>query len=66
MSASYDPLFYPAYEDIVLDEEEILKISQTRMDELVQSLAVDENIELYNKVTVGIPKTEIVEIAEQQ
>ena len=66
MSASYDPLFYPAYEDIALDEEEILKISRTRMDELVQSLAVDENIELYNKVIVGIPKTEIVEMAEQQ
>ncbi len=65
MSASYDPLFYPAYEDIALDEEEILKISHSRMDELIQSLPVSDNIELLNKVMVGVPKTEIVELAEQ-
>lgn len=65
MSASYDPLFYPAYEDMVIDEEEILKISESRMDDLIKSLNIDDNIELEHKVIMGIPKTEVVELAEQ-
>ncbi len=65
MSTSYDPLFYPAYEDIVVDEEEILKISKSRMQELIASLTVGDNIKLSSKVITGVAKTEIIEQAEQ-
>ncbi len=65
MSASYDPLFYPSYEDIAVDEEEIIKISESRMQELIESLAAGENVKLSSKVISGVPKTEIIELAEQ-
>jgi len=65
MSTSYDPLFYPSMEELAVDEEEILKLSQTKMNDLINALDVPGDINLNNKVLPGIPKTEIVRLAEE-
>lgn len=66
VSVAYDPMFYPAFEDLSVSEDELLKQSRKRMTNLINELDIQANIQLESDVISGIPKTEIIRIAEQQ
>jgi len=66
MNTSYDPLFYPSLEELAVDEEEILKVSKNKMNDLISSLDVADGIELQSEVLAGIPKTEIIRLANEK
>lgn len=65
MSTTYDPLFYPSLEELAVDEEEVLKISTKKMNELISNLDVPKGTPLNSEVLAGIPKVEIIRLAEQ-
>ena len=67
----YDPLYYPGVENIVADENELLEIAKERMQKLLTDLAEsmkDRNVreQCSLEVLVGIPKTEILRLADEK
>ena len=73
----YDPIYYPGVENLVIDESELLEIAQGRMEKLLSELAelfekrknADNRKTLLEhckiEVLVGIPKTEILRLADE-
>jgi universal stress protein A len=66
----YDPLYYPGVENLVIDENELLEIAQDRMNKLLIGLADKltdrQGVEhCTTEVLVGIPKTEILRLADE-
>ncbi len=66
----YDPLYYPGVENLLIDEKELLQIAQQRMDKLLADLsagnAQGQSIgHCSTEVVVGIPKTEILRLADE-
>ena len=66
VSVAYEPMFYPAFEDLSRNEEELIKISKEKMADLISTLDVKENIQIESDVISGIPKTEILRLAEEK
>ena len=66
VNMAYDPMFYPAFEDLSKNEEELIKLSKEKMADLIKTLDVKENIHLESDIISGIPKTEILRLAEEQ
>lgn len=66
VSSDYDPLFYPTFEQLAINEDEILKIAQNKMDDLLKSLIIGKSINLENKIVTGSPKTEVIRLATQK
>lgn len=66
MSTSYDPLFYPSFEELAIDEEELIKLAKEKMAGLIKELNVKEGISFDHNVVSGIPKSEILRLAEEK
>ena len=66
VSVAYDPMFYPAFEDLSVSEEELLKQAGKRMEKLTAELDIPANIHFKSDVISGIPKSEIIRLAEEQ
>ncbi len=66
VNVAYDPMFYPVFEDLGKNEEELIKISKEKMLGLIAKLEVEENIQVKSDVISGIPKTEILRLSEEQ
>ena len=66
MSTSYDPLFYPSFEELAINEEELIKLAKEKMLNLIKELDVKEGLCLEHDVVSGIPKTEILRLAEEK
>jgi len=66
VNAAYDPMFSPAFEDLSKNEEELLKLSREKMAALIKALDVKQNIHLESDIISGIPKTEILRLAEEK
>ena len=66
VNAAYDPMFYPAFEDLSKNEEELIKLSKEKMADLIKALDVKDNVHLESDIISGIPKTEILRLAEEQ
>ncbi len=66
VNVAYDPMFYPVFEDLGKNEEELIKISKEKMLGLIAKLEVEGNIQIKSDVISGIPKTEILRLSEEQ
>ena len=66
MSTSYDPLFYPSFEELGIDEEELKKVADKKMLSLIKELALEEGRSLSHEIVSGVPKTEILCLAEEK
>lgn len=66
ISVAYEPMFYPAFEDISQNEEELIKLSKTKMADLIKGLKTAENVRIESDVISGIPKAEILRLAEEK
>ncbi len=73
MSIAYDPLFYPAYDELAINEEELIKRAREKMVGLIKELDMKDGsagtrdkTSLEYEVVSGIPKTEILRIAEEK
>lgn len=70
LNTLYDPLYYPGVENLVIDENELLKTAQGRMDKLLIELADRAGdgqgaSHCTTEVVPGIPKTEILRLADE-
>jgi len=66
ISVAYEPMFYPAFEDISQNEEELIKLGKTKMADLIKGLKTAENVRIESDVISGIPKAEILRLAEEK
>ena len=66
VNMAYDPMFYPAFEDLSKNEEELIKLSKEKMADLIKALDVKDNVHLESDIISGIPKTEILRLAEEK
>lgn len=66
MSTSYDPLFYPSVEELSVDEDELIKLAKEKMSDLIKELQEKDLPALDHEVVSGIPKTEILRLAEDR
>ena len=66
IDAAYDPMFYPAFEDFSENEEALIKLSKEKMADLIKQLDVKHNVHLESDIISGIPKTEILRLAEEK
>ena len=66
ISIASEPMFYPAFEDISQNEDELIKLSKTKMADLIKELETAENIRIESDVISGIPKAEILRLAEEK
>ncbi len=66
VSVAYDPMFYPAFEDLAKNEEELIKLSEDKMHDLIAKLDKKENLQVKSDVISGIPKTEILRLSEEE
>jgi len=66
MGISYDPMFYPSMEDLSENEELLIKSAKEKMTELIKEMPAPETVCLERSVISGIPKTEILRLAEEK
>ena len=66
MGISYDPMFYPSLEDLSENEALLIKSAEEKMADLIKEMSVPETISLESTVISGIPKTEILRLAEEK
>lgn len=66
MGISYDPMFYPSMEDLSENEELLIKSAKEKMTELIEEVPAPETVCLERSVISGIPKTEILRLAEEK
>jgi len=66
MGISYDPMFYPSMEDLSENEEQLIKSAKEKMAALIKEMPVPEAVSFENSVISGIPKTEILRLAEEK
>jgi universal stress protein A len=71
VSVAYEPMFYPAFEDLSKNEEELIKLSKKKMASLlenqeIKALSAKGTIEIDSDVISGIPKSEILRLAEEK
>ncbi len=66
VSVAYEPMFYPAFEDLSENEEELIKLSKEKMASLIKELNFDENIQIETSIISGIPKSEVLRLAEEK
>ncbi|RKZ90342.1 MAG: universal stress protein [Gammaproteobacteria bacterium] len=66
MGISYDPMFYPSMEDLSENEEQLIKSAKEKMTELIKEVPAPETVCLERSVISGIPKTEILRLAEEK
>ena len=66
MGISYDPMFYPSMEDLSENEELLIKSAKEKMTELIEEVSAPETVCLERSVISGIPKTEILRLAEEK
>ncbi|MCW8931744.1 MAG: universal stress protein [Gammaproteobacteria bacterium] len=66
VSVAYEPMFYPAFEDLSKNEEELIKVSEQKMSKLIKELDRDGVFQIKSEVISGIPKTEILRLAEEK
>ena len=66
MGISYDPMFYPSMEDLSENEEQLIKSAKEKMAALLKEMPVPEAVSFENSVISGIPKTEILRLAEEK
>jgi len=66
MSTSYDPLFYPSFEELAIDEEELIKLASEKMADLIKELNIKVGINFDKEIVSGIPKSEILRIADEK
>lgn len=66
VSVAYEPMFYPAFEDLSKNEEELIKISNEKMADLVKELNVGNKVQVETSVISGIPKSEVLRLAEEK
>lgn len=71
VSVAYEPMFYPAFEDLSKNEEELIKLSKKKMASLletpeIKALSAKGTIEIDSDIISGIPKSEILRLAEEK
>lgn len=66
VSVAYDPMFFPAFEDLAKNEEELIQLSKGKMSDLIKKLVPKDNIQIESDVVSGIPKTEILQLSEEK
>lgn len=66
VSVAYEPMFYPAFEDLSKNEEALIKLSKEKMADLIRELGAKENVQLEGDVISGIPKTEILRLGKEK
>ncbi len=66
MGISYDPMFYPSMEDLSENEELLIKSAKEKMTALIEEVPAPEAVCLERSVISGIPKTEILRLAEEK
>ena len=66
VSVASDPMFYPVYEDLSKNEEALIKLSREKMAELISRIEEKDNIQIESDVISGIPKNEILNLAEEK
>ncbi|MCU7938332.1 MAG: universal stress protein [gamma proteobacterium symbiont of Bathyaustriella thionipta] len=66
MGTSYDPMFYPSLDDLSENEEQLIKLSKEKMAQLINEMNIPTSITLESSVLSGIPKTEILNLAEEK
>ncbi|MCK5662206.1 MAG: universal stress protein [Thiotrichaceae bacterium] len=66
MGISYDPMFYPSMEDLSENEEQLIKSAKEKMAALIKEVPAPETVDLVSSVISGIPKTEILRLAEEK
>lgn len=65
MGIYYDPMFYPSVEDLSENEEALIKSAGEKMAVLIKEISAPENVCIESRVISGIPKTEILRLAEE-
>jgi len=66
MSISYDPMFYPTADHLSENEEQLINLAKEKMAELIKKIQIPVTASFECIVVSGIPKTEILHLAEKK
>ncbi len=66
VSVAYEPMFYPVFEDLSKNEEELVQLSKDKMNELIKGFNINKNIHCESLTLLGTPKSEILRLAEEK
>lgn len=63
---AYDPVFYPALEDLSENEGLLIKSAEKKIIALIKKLPIPDTVKLEHSVISGIPKSEILRLAKEK
>lgn len=63
---SYDPMFYPSMEDLSENEALLIKSGEEKMAQLIKTMSIPKTVCVESSVISGVPKTEILRLAEEK